>query len=131
MHTLPQYGMQHIGVTELVGKDEQVDQNELGAEVAATMSQITGVPVSGEFLAFIFYATEEGSGAVQDSQGELLIFTAAPGLTAGDRWCLCVERWTEALDAGVAPPVILEATHISAMAFVDIDELMAHALPVA
>ena len=54
-----------------------------------------------------------------------------PGLKAGDRWCLCVERWKEALDAGVAPPVILEATHISALEFVDLDELMAHALPAA
>ena len=54
-----------------------------------------------------------------------------PGLKAGDRWCLCAERWKEALDAGVAPPVILEATHISALEFVDLDELMAHALPVA
>jgi uncharacterized protein (DUF2237 family) len=54
-----------------------------------------------------------------------------PGLKAGDRWCLCVQRWKEALDAGVAPPVILEATHISALEFVELDELMAHALPVA
>ena len=33
------------------------------------------------------------------------------GLRAGDRWCLCVGRWREALAAGVAPPVVLEATH--------------------
>jgi uncharacterized protein (DUF2237 family) len=34
-----------------------------------------------------------------------------PGLQPGDRWCLCAPRWKEALDAGVAPPVVLEATH--------------------
>ena len=34
-----------------------------------------------------------------------------PGLKAGDRWCLCAPRWKEALDAGVAPPVVLDATH--------------------
>ena len=51
-----------------------------------------------------------------------------PGLTTGDRWCLCVQRWKEALDAGVAPPVVLEATHISAIEFVDLEELQAHAV---
>ena len=35
------------------------------------------------------------------------------GLKPGDRWCLCVRRWKEALTAGMAPPVILEATHAS------------------
>ncbi|NEO27213.1 MAG: DUF2237 domain-containing protein, partial [Kamptonema sp. SIO4C4] len=34
-----------------------------------------------------------------------------PGLKPGDRWCLCASRWQEAMEAGVAPPVILEATH--------------------
>ncbi|KEI72272.1 DUF2237 family protein [Endozoicomonas elysicola] len=34
-----------------------------------------------------------------------------PGLKAGDRWCLCANRWNEALKANVAPPVFLEATH--------------------
>jgi hypothetical protein len=33
------------------------------------------------------------------------------GLKPGDRWCLCALRWKEALEAGVAPPVHLEATH--------------------
>lgn len=37
------------------------------------------------------------------------------GLKPGDRWCLCVDRWKEALEAGVAPPVILEATHEKAL----------------
>jgi uncharacterized protein (DUF2237 family) len=41
-----------------------------------------------------------------------------PGLQAGDRWCLCVERWKEALEAGMAPQVVLAATHISALEFV-------------
>jgi uncharacterized protein len=53
-----------------------------------------------------------------------------PGLRPGDRWCLCVERWREALEAGVAPPVILEATHISAVEFVSLDDLRAHAVEV-
>lgn len=50
-----------------------------------------------------------------------------PGLKPGDRWCLCVERWKEALEQGVAPPVYLPGTHISALEFVDLDVLTAHA----
>jgi uncharacterized protein (DUF2237 family) len=50
-----------------------------------------------------------------------------PGLQPGDRWCLCALRWKEALEAGVAPPVVLEATHVSALEFVSIDELRRHA----
>ena len=51
-----------------------------------------------------------------------------PGLVAGDRWCLCVERWKEALEAGKAPPVVLEATHSSALEFVDLLDLQTHAV---
>jgi uncharacterized protein len=51
-----------------------------------------------------------------------------PGLKEGDRWCLCVTRWKEALEAGVAPPVDLEATHSSALEFVSLEELQAHTL---
>ena len=50
------------------------------------------------------------------------------GLKPGDRWCLCVTRWTEALEAGMAPPVVLEATHVSALEFADLDDLKAHAV---
>ena len=50
-----------------------------------------------------------------------------PGLRAGDRWCLCVGRWREALAAGVAPPVVLAATHEEALAVVPLDELERHA----
>ena len=51
-----------------------------------------------------------------------------PGLKKGDRWCLCAPRWKEALDAGVAPPVILSATHASALEYVSLGELKQHAL---
>ena len=50
------------------------------------------------------------------------------GLKPGARWCLCVTRWTEALEAGMAPPVVLEATHVSALEFADLDDLKAHAV---
>lgn len=48
------------------------------------------------------------------------------GLKPGDRWCLCARRWREAFDAGVAPPVVLEATHVSALEFASLDELQAN-----
>jgi len=51
-----------------------------------------------------------------------------PGLEPGDRWCLCVERWQEALEAGHPPPVIIEATHVSALEFVSLEDLLAHAV---
>ena len=55
-----------------------------------------------------------------------------PGLEPGDRWCLCVDRWREALTAGVAPPVVLAATHSTALDVVSLDDLEAHAAdPVA
>jgi uncharacterized protein (DUF2237 family) len=53
-----------------------------------------------------------------------------PGLVAGDRWCLCVERWKEALEAGMAPQVVLAATHISALEFVELEDLEAYAIDV-
>lgn len=52
-----------------------------------------------------------------------------PGLKPGDRWCLCVTRWQEALAAGCAPQVVLEATHESALEFVSLEDLRAHAVP--
>ena len=51
-----------------------------------------------------------------------------PGLRPGDRWCLCVARWREALEAGVAPPVVLAATHEKALAVVTLEQLSRHAL---
>ncbi|MEM9885400.1 MAG: DUF2237 domain-containing protein [Bacteroidota bacterium] len=51
-----------------------------------------------------------------------------PGLKAGDKWCLCALRWREALEAGVAPPVVLESTHRKSLQYVSIEDLEAHVL---
>jgi hypothetical protein len=72
-----------------------------------------------EFLAFSQAAGNDLSTPVPAYQ--------FPGLSAGDRWCLCAPRWQEALEAGCAPPVVLEASHISSLEFVDLDDLRAHA----
>ncbi len=49
-----------------------------------------------------------------------------PGLVPGDRWCLCVQRWKQALEAGMAPKVNLQATHMSSLEFVDLEDLQNH-----
>ena len=49
------------------------------------------------------------------------------GLQPGDHWCLCAPRWHEALLAGHAPLVVLEATHRSALEFCRLDDLKRHA----
>lgn len=49
-----------------------------------------------------------------------------PGLNSGDRWCLCALRWKEALDAGMAPKVYLESTHLKALDYVTLAQLKAH-----
>ena len=51
-----------------------------------------------------------------------------PGLKAGDRWCLCAARWQEAVEEGIAPPVILESTHEKALEVVDLADLKYHEL---
>ena len=51
-----------------------------------------------------------------------------PGLQPGDQWCLCAARWQEALEAGVAPRVVLAATHGAALRVVKLSDLKRHAL---
>ena len=48
------------------------------------------------------------------------------GLKKGDRWCLCATRWLESLEEGIAPPVVLEATHEKALEIIDLAELEYH-----
>jgi uncharacterized protein (DUF2237 family) len=50
-----------------------------------------------------------------------------PGLVVGDRWCLCALRWLEAARAGHAPPVVLAATHESALDVIPAELLHRHA----
>ena len=51
-----------------------------------------------------------------------------PGLKQGDRWCMCASRWLAAAEDGVAPPVILEATHIRALPVTTLADLEYHGL---
>ncbi|MGD8498922.1 MAG: DUF2237 domain-containing protein, partial [Chromatiales bacterium] len=51
-----------------------------------------------------------------------------PGLKPGDHWCLCATRWREALEAGVAPPVVLAATHEKALEYLELADLKRRAV---
>lgn len=51
-----------------------------------------------------------------------------PGLQPGDKWCLGALRWKEALEGGVAPPVILESTHEQALEYVSMEDLERYAV---
>ena len=53
-----------------------------------------------------------------------------PGLKPGDRWCLCASRWKEALDHGVAPPIVLSATNEAVLKIIGMDDLLKHAVDV-
>ncbi|CAF0907705.1 unnamed protein product [Didymodactylos carnosus] len=51
-----------------------------------------------------------------------------PGLKSGDRWCLCAERWKEAFQANLAPPLFLKATHYNTLDIISIENLVSKAL---
>lgn len=77
--------------------------------------------VTPEFLAF----SKDAGNDLSTARPEF----GFPGLAAGDRWCLCASRWVEAMEAGKAPRVVLEATHERTLDFVDLATLKRHAIP--
>lgn len=73
--------------------------------------------------AFLDYSLRQGNDLVT-----LVPEYDFPGLQPGDRWCVCAVRWLDAAEAGVAPPVILDATHARALQKVALADLQYHAL---
>ena len=51
-----------------------------------------------------------------------------PGLNEGDKWCLCASRWLEAYNHGVAPKVVISATHQKALDIIDLATLEEYAI---
>jgi len=86
----PMSSMLEGGLTELVGINEQVDQNDYSGSVGISL----GGTYSGEILSLALYATKDGSGAVQDSAGILYIFDADPLISSGDTSMSAVARVT-------------------------------------
>lgn len=91
----------------------QTDAQDLGTHVICAR-------VTQEFLAFSKKRGNDLSTPRPDHR--------FAGLKPGDRWCLCARRWQEALEAGVAPPVHLQATHAKALEIVTLAQLQSHAL---
>jgi uncharacterized protein (DUF2237 family) len=87
------------------------DESDLG-------SHLVCVRVTRDFLAF---SLSRGNDLSTPRPGYRFA-----GLKPGDRWCLCANRWREALEAGVAPPVVLESTHRRALEFVTLAQLEKH-----
>lgn len=90
------------------------DQNDYGVHTVC-------VVVTDEFLEF--------SKSVGNDLSTPMPAHRFPGLKAGDRWCLCAARWVEAKRAGVAPYVVLEATHARTLEWADLSEMEAHRAP--
>jgi len=84
------------------------DLNDRGVHVIAAV-------VTDEFLKYSLSKGNDLISAYPES--------GFPGLRAGNVWCLCAMRWKEAYEAGVAPKVILEATNIQALDYVDLEIL--------
>lgn len=93
--------------------------------VCVTGSQDRGTHViCAELTAeFLTYTKSQGNDLSTPVPG-----SSFPGLKPGDKWCLCATRWKEALEAGVAPPVDLAATHNTALKFVSLADLQQHAI---
>ncbi len=68
--------------------------------------------------AFLDFARRQGNDLVTPAP-----HYGFPGLKPGDRWCVCVGTWRQAYEAGVAPPVVLAATHEETLAVVPLDLL--------
>lgn len=93
-----------------------VDDSDVGCH--AVCAQVTEE--------FLVYSRNQGNDL--SSPSPMFQF---PGLQPGDRWCICAPRWKEALDAGMAPPVVLAGTHERALDYVDLEDLLAHAIDVS
>ena len=80
-----------LGLTELIGINEAVAQNQYCASVAITLDT---QPVSGELLSFALYSTESGTGAVLQPTGKLMLLDADPATATGDTALLAAEHVT-------------------------------------
>jgi hypothetical protein len=78
--TQPFEAIQEAGLTELIGINEQVDQNDYCGSVAVSLQ----ARCSGEILDVTFYTTEDGTGAVRTPAGTLFVFDANPSISSGD-----------------------------------------------
>jgi hypothetical protein len=79
-YVIPGWAIQEGGLTEVIDKDDQVDQNDYSADCNVSL----GGTYSGEILGIALFTSETGAGAILKPNGRLYIFDADPGLSAGD-----------------------------------------------
>ena len=91
----------------------KTDTNDLGRHLVCAI-------VTKEFLQF---SLEKGNDLITPRPE-----FAFPGLAPGDQWCLCINRWVEALEANCAPHIKLESTHILALTTVSLEMLERYAI---
>jgi uncharacterized protein (DUF2237 family) len=89
-------------------------------ESADQGSHTVCVRVTAEFLEF---SRARGNDLSTPNEG-----FGFPGLRPGDQWCLCAARWKEAMVAGAAPMVVLQATHAASLRIVKLADLKRHAV---
>ena len=51
-----------------------------------------------------------------------------PGLVPGDRWCVTAANWLQAHHDGAAAPVVLASTHAATLEWVQLGDLVTHAI---
>jgi len=91
------------------------EENDLGLHIiCAQMSQ-----------AFLDFSLEQGNDLVTPQP-----HYGFPGLKHGDRWCVCADRWKQALASGVAPKIVLESTHQAVLDVVPMSVLKSYAIDI-
>ena len=87
--------IREVELTELIDKDDQVDQNDFSASNALTVN-IDDLPMSGELLSLVLVTTELGSGAIMTPVGTLVLLDADPAVAAGDT-AMTAAEWKTAI----------------------------------
>lgn len=134
-----QRGADGLYVGDIMAMDS--DRNVMGQPLeTCSLSPLTGFRRDGNCRVRVEDAGVHGVCA--EATADFLAFTgqqgndlttpnpayAFPGLKPGDRWCLCANRWREAEENGVAPPVVLAATHAGVLADIPLSRLLHHAV---
>jgi uncharacterized protein (DUF2237 family) len=78
------------------------------------------VQVNDDFLAYSKYVGNDLSTPMPQYN--------FPGLSEGDIWCLCAQRWAQAYNAGKAPMLFLQATHEKTLDYIPLEILRIFAI---
>jgi len=91
----PFEGIRELGLTELIGINEQVDQNDYSASVDVDISP-GPQPASGVIHQWMFYQTEDSGGAILSPAGTLYVLDADPAVSNGDT-AITAAEWVTVL----------------------------------